>query len=209
MTFARHLIGAALLMALAACDPSGDRQGKDMTLPEGQSDIVADDASVTTEVPETAYAEDDLPEAEGRLEAHEHGRAMLSAAVDDDILTLTFEAPLMSVVGFEHEPETPEQESALNAAKDAFTAPGMMVEINRDAGCLPQMTTSGAHFAGGHGALEVEHVYTCEDPAEISRIVFSRMGDYPGLTSIDAVFVSDTRQVAGELTQSNATLELR
>ena len=209
MIFARPFIAAALLVAVSACDPASDRQSKDMTAPEGQSEVVSDATPAAPDVPEAAYGEEDIAAAESRLEAHEHGKAVLSAAVDDDTLTLTFEAPLMSMVGFEHEPETPEQTEALDAVKDAFTAPGMMVEINSDAGCLPLMTTSGAHFAGGHGALEVEHVYTCEDPAEIDRIVFSQMGDYPGLTSIDAVFVSDTQQVAGELTQSNATLELR
>jgi len=76
------------------------------------------------------------------------------------------------------------------------------------AACLPMMTTSGTHMSGDHGALEVEHVYTCEKPGDITRIDFLMMGDYPDLHSIEAVFVSDTAQIAGELSQDNYTLEV-
>ncbi|MGB3625547.1 MAG: DUF2796 domain-containing protein [Henriciella sp.] len=217
---ARRFIGVSLFLALAlvACDPASERQGKEMA----PTETPETDPQAAEEVPEDAYEEAGIDAANdeedhtdfeagtsgGRLEAHEHGKAVFSAAVDGETLTLTFEAPLMSMVGFEHEAETPEQTEALNALKEAFRAPGSLVEINRSADCVPQMTSSGTHFSGGHGALEVEHVYTCDNPGELARIDFLNMGNYPGLASIDAVFVSDTQQAVRELTQSNAALEI-
>lgn len=181
---------------------------KDMAGPAGNQ--VADTPATAPETAgtETVEPRPAEPAAHGRLEAHEHGRAVLAAAVDGNELTFTFEAPLASMVGFEHEPETEEEQAAIDALKDDFVVPGNMVSINREAACLPMMTTSGTHMTGDHGALEVEHVYTCEEPGDITRIDFLMMGDYPDLHSIEAVFVSDTAQIAGELSQDNYTLEV-
>jgi hypothetical protein len=206
------IAGASLagLLILAACGKTEPAE-KDMVAPvtsqTPDDSVEAADAGMDRALPPEGSAND--PAESERLEAHVHGSATLAAGVDGDALTIAFEAPLMSMVGFEHEPETPEQTEALTALKDAFTIPGGMVEIRGAAGCLPLMTTSGTHFANGHGALEVEHVYTCEKPDDISRIDFKRMSDYPGLETIDAVFVSDTDQIVGELTPSNPSLELR
>lgn len=194
----------AMLLA-AACDGPPDPVNKDMAAPGGIAEPDHETAPQMAEAP----AEHDHEETGGRLEAHEHGRATLAAAVDGDELTFTFEAPLASLVGFEHAPETDAQTEALNALKDTFVVPGGMVAVNTSAGCLPLMTTSGTHFEGGHGALEVEHVYTCESADRIDTIEFLLMESYPQLESIDAVFLSGTRQSAGELRAGRPALKVR
>ncbi|MEM5515460.1 DUF2796 domain-containing protein [Henriciella sp. AS95] len=206
------IAGVALvgLVSLAGCEKT-ELADKEVAAPaatdEASEDTEAADADMDRTLPPEGTAND--PSQSERMEAHVHGSGTLAAGVDGDALTITFEAPLMSLIGFEHEAETDEQTEAINALKDAFTVPGGMVEINRESGCLPLMTTTETHFANGHADLDVEHVYTCENADEISRIDFIKMADYPGLETIDAVFVSDTDQVAGELTQSNSVLELR
>ena len=196
----------AMLLA-AACDGPPDPVNKDMAAPGGMAerDHHSEPAPQIAEAP----AEHDHEEEGHRLEAHEHGRATLAAAVDGNELTFTFEAPLASLVGFEHAPETDAQTEALNALKDAFVVPGGMVAVNTSAGCLPLMTTSGTHFGGGHGALEVEHVYTCESADRIDTIEFLLLDSYPQLESIDAVFLSGTRQSAGELRPGSPALKVR
>lgn len=204
------LLCAALLAV--ACDAPPDPVSKDMAAPGGMTEPEreATSAPQMAEAPaEYDHAEHDHEEAAGRLEAHQHGHATLAAAVDGDELTFTFEAPLASLVGFEHPPETDAQTEALNALKDAFVLPGGMVAVNTSAGCLPLMTTSGTHFGGGHGALEVEHVYTCESPDRIDTIEFLLMDSYSQLESIDAVFLSGTRQSAGELRPGSPALKVR
>ncbi len=193
------LAAAALL---SACEPADEAPTKTMLPPENSA--AGPTAPAASETPAEAG------EAEGtRLQAHVHGEATLAAALDGDQLTFTFEAPLMSMAGFEHEPETDAETETLNALKDAFVVPGNMVSVNRSAGCLPLMTTAGTHMSGGHGALEVEHVYTCDNPGEISSIDFLMMGDYPALEEIDAVFVSQSSQAASALTPGDSTLEVR
>lgn len=197
---------------LAACDGPPEGVSKDMTGPEGAVTASEDsDASPQAEANEDSHSETHTEDAASgaRLESHEHGRATLAAAVDGAEITFSFEAPLASLVGFEHQPETDEQRTALSDLEEAFVIPGSMVSINSEARCLPLTTTSGRHMSGGHGALEVEHVYTCENPGRVQRIEFLMMGDYPALETIDAVFLSGTSQSAGEMTQTNPFLRVR
>lgn len=208
MRVSHRPIAAAItaLTFLAACEPANDAPTKAIVEPEG-----ADASAMAAPAPDAAgeARTGTAHEAPGRLEAHVHGTATLAIALDGDQLTFSFEAPLMSMAGFEHEPDTDAETETVNALKDTFVVPGNMVSVNRSAGCLPLMTTSGTHISGGHGALEVEHVYTCETPDEISTIDFLMMSDYPALEEIDAVFVSDTDQVAATLTPDNFTLQVR
>lgn len=212
MAKSKLIIGLALTGAigLAACGRGPETVDKDIQPPEvAESEEAVEAADAGMDRSQVEVSPENDPTSGERMEAHIHGSATLAAGLDGETLSITFEAPLMSMVGFEHEAETEEQTAALNALKDAFTTPGGMVEINSEAGCLPLMTTSGTHFANGHGALEVEHVYTCETPGEISEITFTQMGAYSSLETVDAVFVSDTSQVADELTPSNAVLQIR
>ncbi|WP_300391308.1 DUF2796 domain-containing protein [Henriciella sp.] len=207
---------AACFLA-AACDPQPDATSKEMTGPQGASSATQDvagtgtqpDAAQPGEAGHDGTAEANHPEAGSRLEAHVHGHAELAVAVDGDEVTLTFEAPLMSLVGFEHEAQTDEQDAALQEVKDTFTVPGSMVAFNREAACLPLMTTSGTHMTGDHGGLEVEHVYTCDAPDKIRTIEFLLMDRYPNLQAIGAVYLSETSQVATELSPGNPVLKVR
>jgi hypothetical protein len=214
------LLGGLLL--IVGCDAPQDASTKEVVAPGTQT--ASNDSAIVEEGMEDVNgtedhdhedghtAEDDHDhenEGGGRLEAHVHGHATLAAALDGNELTFTFEAPLASLVGFEHEPQTEEQVAALEALKDVYVVPGAMVAVNASANCLPVMTTSGTHLSGDHGALEAEHVYTCNDPSKIETVEFLLMGDYPALESIDAVFLSDTGQSAAELTPGNPSLKVR
>ncbi|WP_143435499.1 ZrgA family zinc uptake protein [Henriciella aquimarina] len=209
MRLSRAFIAVAalgLMPVLAGCDRGEEAVTKDVTGPSG---AVSPQAEAPEEAAESPAADTGETAGTQRLEAHEHGRASLAAAVDDDTLTITFEAPLVSLVGFEHAPENDEQQAAIDALKDAFFIPGDMVSVNAAAECLPLMTTSGTHFAHGHGGLEAEHVFTCEKPARIEQIEFLMLDTYPDLKVIEAVFLSDTTQAAGELTAAKPMLEVR
>ena len=201
---------AAVLAGLTACDGPPDAVTKDVAGPGSAApaeppDAPAPDASAETAAPQAGQTGPSGP----RLEAHEHGRATLAAAVDADRITFSFEAPLASLIGFEHAPETDEQQAALNDLEEAFVLPGNMVSINSEARCLPLMTSSGTHRSEGLAALEVEHTYTCEAPGRVERIEFLMMDDYPALETIEAVFLSDTSQSAGEMSQDDPVLRVR
>lgn len=201
------LFTSALLFS--ACERADEMATKNVVAPEPVDAETHADTHSDDEHANHQAGADEAHDADGeRLESHVHGAATLAITLDGDTLTATLEAPLMSMVGFEREPETDDERQSLNAVVDAFTAPMSMIEINRSAGCLPQQTSSGTHMSHGHGELAVEHIYICDKPEQIGRIDFLLMAGYPDLMTIDAVFLSDTKQVAKTLTQSDHALEL-
>ncbi|PVY77350.1 uncharacterized protein DUF2796 [Tamilnaduibacter salinus] len=48
--------------------------------------------------------------------AHEHGKARLEVAIEGRTAIIRFESPAMNLVGFEHDPRTPEQRQAITDA---------------------------------------------------------------------------------------------
>ena len=215
--FRSPLVGAAILALLfaSACEKPADPAMKETAEREGANQLSAphEEAEEHVEPEDDDHGADDHDghdhDTAERLAAHTPGSGMLAAALDGAQLTITFEAPLASMVGFEHEADTDAEAEALDALEDAFVRPGEMVSINTAAECLPQMTTSGTQMSGGHGELQVEHVYSCGKPNLIDSIEFLLMANYPALETIDAIFLSATDQVAGTLTQSNPMLQVR
>ena len=52
-----------------------------------------------------------------QLGAHVHGHGHLNIAIEGKKLTMELEVPGADIVGFEHEPSTPEQKAAVQQAK--------------------------------------------------------------------------------------------
>jgi hypothetical protein len=56
-------------------------------------------------------------EEQRQLGAHEHGHGHLNIAIEAKSVAFELEVPGMDIVGFEHEPSTPEQRAAVAQAK--------------------------------------------------------------------------------------------
>ncbi|WP_084420980.1 ZrgA family zinc uptake protein [Henriciella litoralis] len=196
------LISSALLVG---CSPGSPDAPEDTVTPEAP----AAPAEPAEPQADTDNAVDALEEAgAGRLEAHEHGHANLVAAMDGDMLTVTFESPLMSVIGFEHEPETEKQVAAMEALQDSLSETANFVTLNSQAGCLPSQTETATRMTGDHGELRVEHVFQCSSPERLKQVDLVMLAQYPDIKTVDAVFVSDTQQAAAELTGATTALNI-
>ena len=65
--------------------------------------------------------------------AHEHGHAVLKLVLEGPAVVVSFESPLDSIVGFEHEPKNDEQRAALKEAMEIVDASENIVRL--PAGC--------------------------------------------------------------------------
>ena len=52
-----------------------------------------------------------------QLGAHVHGHGRLNIAIEGNTISMELEVPGMDIVGFEHEPSTPEQKAAVAQAQ--------------------------------------------------------------------------------------------
>ena len=116
--------------------------------------------------------------------SHVHGQARLDVAIDGPLLTLAFESPLDSLVGFEHRPRSAAQKQAAEAAiarlRDAATlwqpeavAQCTVTETTLDIDALQPSATPAAAAAAEHAEAAGRYVFRCAAPTA-SIAYFSR-----------------------------------
>ena len=89
--------------------------------------------------------------AEREHDSHEHGASTLDLVVDGTAVVLAFESPWANLVGFEHEPSTPEQEAAVEDALAALGDGAALFAFAPAAGCtLASADVASTMSAGEH-----------------------------------------------------------
>lgn len=70
-----------------------------------------------------------------QLGTHEHGVGQLNVALEDASLYIEFVSPAMNIVGFEHAPNNPQQEKAVQQAKETLEDGNQMFSLPPEAQC--------------------------------------------------------------------------
>lgn len=147
--------------------------------------------------------------------AHEHGVARLSLVQEDTTITLGFESPLDSLVGFEHAPRTDQQKQALRQARAVLENAGSVVALPAAAGCavtsvrveLPFGDTEHAEHAE-HADADAEYVFHCAQPAALAQVTVGLFKAFPRLQRIDAEAATAAGQGKSVLRPTQATWSL-
>lgn len=143
--------------------------------------------------------------------AHVHGLVALDVAVEGSLLTVQLEAPLDSVLGFEHRPRTAAQRQAAEDLLKRIKDDGTLIRPAAAAQCSLTKTTvesarlqSPAPAVGTkdseHADLDVSFEFNCKQPALLSSI---EVGLFDAFKRIQKIEV----QVAGAKTQGKQTLK--
>ncbi len=142
--------------------------------------------------------------------AHVHGLVNLDVAMEAQTLTVALEAPLDSLLGFEHRPRTPAQRKAADDAMKRMNDGASLVRPAAAAQCKLAKTTVESEAlqstapAGGkedeHADLDATFVFTCAQPDKLASI---ELGLFDAFKRIKRIEV----QVAGPQGQSKQTLK--
>jgi hypothetical protein len=129
--------------------------------------------------------------------AHVHGAVQLDVAVDGPTLTLTLEAPLDSVFGFERAPRTAAEKKTAQDALAALRASGPLFAPDPAAGCVFQSATADSEAlqpgatAGEHADLDATATFTCARPEQLRRIDLGGLLDrFPRIQRLQAQIVT-------------------
>jgi Protein of unknown function (DUF2796) len=133
---------------------------------------------------------------------HVHGQVKVDIAVQAGTLTVMVEAPLDSLVGFEHRPRTPAQRKAAADALALMNDVTRLVKTPAAAGCTaaaPEIDAAplqpapagqpGAKEAA-HADLEATYTFSCTAPGALSALELGLFDAFPRIQRIDV-------QVAG------------
>jgi hypothetical protein len=150
--------------------------------------------------------------------AHVHGIAKLGIAVQGGTVSITFESPLDSLIGFEHRPTTPAQQNAVDALQARMRAAKGLIGFDAAAGCelaraeaesaLFQPAAAGAG-ADAHADLDAAFEFRCSHPERLSRVDIGLFAAYPRLQHLDVEVVTANGQFKRDLKRPATTVELK
>ena len=150
--------------------------------------------------------------------AHVHGVVQLNAAIEAGVVTLQIEAPLDSLVGFEHAPRTAAQKQAAQAMLDRFNAPQSLFGLPAAAQCslrthsaeseaLKSDAAKPSTGAEEHADLDGSFVFECKQAGAIDSIdLGGLLAAFPRIVRVEAVVVAPGVQVKRVVTRPDKTL---
>ena len=150
--------------------------------------------------------------------AHVHGVVTLNVAVDANQVSVQIEAPLDSLVGFEHAPRTAAQKQAVQTMFDRFAAPQSLVELAPTAQCTlaKSSAVSDALSAAAdrkpsadedHADLDATLEFGCKQAVSLRSIdVAGLLQAFPRIVRIEAQIASPAGQFKRTLKRPDTLL---
>lgn len=147
-------------------------------------------------------------------DAHVHGQARLTVALDGANLTLALESPLDNLLGFEHMPRTAKDKAAVDRMAKLLNRPGELFVPTPAAGCKagavklespvlePKPKTAAKHdheHEHEHADLDGDFTFTCAQPALLRGLEVKLFDAFPGLKRLDVEVATAKGQTAAKL----------
>ncbi len=145
-------------------------------------------------------------------DAHVHGQARLTVALDGANLTLALESPLANLLGFEHMPRGAKDKAAVERMAKLLNQPGDLFAPTPAAGCKPgavklespvleaKPKAAAKHdHEHEHADLDGEFAFTCAQPALLRGLEVKLFDAFPGLKRLDVEVATAKGQTAAKL----------
>ena len=159
--------------------------------------------------------------------AHVHGHAELTIAVDQHTIALHLIAPAESLLGFEHQARNVKEVAQVMAVKqhlekfsNAFyfdTAHCQMMSANVNTGHLlknthdkhPHQHDKHVTHQPEHAEITANYTYRCQQTDEIKIVSVELFQHYQGLKQIRAMWVTPIEQASAMLTPTKKTVKFK
>jgi hypothetical protein len=148
---------------------------------------------------------------------HVHGLATVDIAVDGSALAITFRAPAINVIGFEHAPTTPEENAAVAQANQTFKAGDRLFVTSAGAGCSQRAATltpityeTGDEKPNGPQAdYEVAYRFECKHVDKLAWVDTTLFAAMRNAQRITVNVVADRLQTQVELVPGQHRIALQ
>ena len=157
---------------------------------------------------EAAHDHDHDEHEHRQLDAHEHGVSVLTAAFEGEELEMELESPGADIVGFEHEPESAEDQAAITAALASLGAPTSLIALPAAAECETEETETDLHMEGEHSEFHARYRFHCHAPAKLTAIEFPFFTRFPDAGEIELKLVTSKGQFAYEIERDEPRVDI-
>ncbi len=144
-------------------------------------------------------------------ESHEHGHATLNVVADGDQFFIELESPAVNLVGFEHEPESDDQQAAIDKSTARLLDYRSLINLPEKAHC--QIVDKSANWIldpehDNHAEFHASYRFKC-NLTNLDSIGLKLFDYFPGIEEIDAQILFPDIQLAVELDAQNKSIQLR
>lgn len=162
--------------------------------------------------------------------AHEHGRALLQVALQDNTLQVELVVPALHVLGFEHEPRTQAERQTAATAPARLRDLATPVRLPDAAGCQRQSARlveeekpSGGHDAhhghqhghahdhgaGEHHDIHVTWTYRCAQPGALTWLEPALLSSLRDVSRLQVDSLLPGAQKSSRVSRANERVALR
>jgi hypothetical protein len=168
-----------------------------------------------------------LADEHRQLGPHQHGHGKLNIAIENGEVSMDLDVPGADIVGFEHEPSTPEQKAAFEAGKAKLADALSIFKMPAAAGCTvkeakvsiegeheedtPKGATASAHEAEEehhHSDFNVDYKLQCQSVAKLTAIDFDYFKAFAGARVLEVTIITPKGQNSYEVTRDKLSLDL-
>ena len=170
-------------------------------------------------------------------EAHIHGLATLTLALEGNSLEIEFESPAANLVGFEHQAESAKEKQAVKAAEvilgitcNAIFIFWQRLSVKRcGSGYIraeeEDHDDHGHHHehhhsshddhkghsdkSDSHSEIKAHYHFSCNQEKQLESVSTALFSQFPGIENINAMWVTDTVQGSKILAPNSAEFSLR
>jgi hypothetical protein len=172
-----------------------------------------------------------------QLGAHEHGVGQLNVALEDASLYIELVSPAMNIVGFEHAPNNPEQEQAVQQAKETLEDGNQVFSLPSEAQCELAATELETDMGGAedthsheaeqeahheaeahahesehdeevHSEFHVNYEFRCANPASLTHMDVQLFSLFPTTEELQVQTITGKGQTSGKLNPASTRLAL-
>ncbi len=166
------------------------------------------------------YANEDHSDEHRQHEAHVHGAAKLSIAIDETTFFFELETPALNVLGFEHKPKTDQEKERVQEVNKLFSSHENIILIPH-INCKqthieiePPYESEDVHDKDGHdeeehGEYHLSYTLSCEDISNIKDIEIKLFDNFDGFENIEVMWIHQEKADSSNLTKDNKIIKIK
>lgn len=164
---------------------------------------------------ESSHHDHDAPQQD----AHLHGYTELMIAIEGSTLEINFESPASTIVGFEYRATSSEQfqlieeaRGILESSTELFSFSGgncSLSKANADFAALAMPDKEHQAHVQSHSEITASYEYDCLQAQNLGAISVNLISHFPRIEKIRAMWLTDDKQGAVELTSKFNLIRIR
>ena len=155
-----------------------------------------------------------LPAVAAKTAAHVHGSAQMNVAIEGSSVTIAVEAPLDSLLGFEHAPRTAKEKQIATAAMTTLKSSDAIVLADAAAECATtkiEINDAALHKSNGkdsHADIDITLELICKRPLQLKSLDITLFKSFRRIQSINVQMLKGAKSSRQMIKRPNTLLRL-